>query len=106
MSRIQAKNMFQEKENSVIKQHPLNSKYADTLPAKNNTLFPRKMYDSYQYQAHLERTADFLLPGESIWWETDKITGSATFYDGDNSLNTRPEGPHFIIFAHVPLKKK
>ena len=54
----------------------------------------------------MERIADFLRPGEGIWWETDKVTGSVTFYDGDNSPNTRPEGPPLHHFRSWTIEEE
>lgn len=59
------------------------TKLANTLGTKQNALIPKQwLYkDSFQYQAHLERIADFLFSGPGSWW-SDGIEFFDTYIPG------------------------
>ena len=64
--RMQAENMIRDKPTPVLNSHSLIGRCASILPPPSNTEFPETEINSYEYQAHLERISDFLLPGEGI----------------------------------------
>ena len=96
--RIQAENMTKEKPMPVISKHSIIGKYAETLPPPDNTSFAHSEINSNEYQAHLERISDFLLPGEGIWWHYDDEIMSIVFHDGKDEPNDRIQGPKLHHF--------
>ena len=49
------------------------SKVAQALLPKQDTIIPLAwlQHSSVHYQAHLERTSDYLLQGKGVWWDYD-----------------------------------
>ena len=91
--RIQAENMTSEKSKPVVIQHSLIGKYAETLPPSQNSVFSEDEINCFSYQAHLERIADFLMPGEGVWWHFDKDMRCIIFHDGADQQSSRLQGP-------------
>ena len=68
-----------------------NSSFSNTLMAK----YPE------QYQAHLERISDFLLPGKYVWWKY--VAHGVEFLDGEEEkVNTEKE-PKLMHFRGQTL---
>ena len=67
-----------------------------------NTVYIINQHDQSVFKSFLERIADFLLPGEGIWWykEGNKII----FKDGDGEKNERNEGPTIIGYEEHNLQ--
>ena len=91
--RIQAENMTSQKSKPVVIQHSLIGKYAETLPPSQNSVFSEDEINCFSYQAHLERIADFLMPGEGVWWHFDKDMRCIIFHDGAGQQSSRLQGP-------------
>lgn len=68
-------------------------KIAQTLGRKKNSVIPHSWCNSNssQYQAHLERIGDYLVPGPGIWWQ--ETSNGFEFFDGDDSDDHHKEGP-------------
>ena len=102
--RAQAEEMLREKPKPVISQHSLISQYASTMPPPSNTTFDEGILKHSDYQAHLERIADFLAPGEGIWWHYDYENEVVVFHDGEEEPEKRPEGPDLHYFRSWSLQ--
>ena len=81
---------------TIHKQDSEVSKLVRALPPKRNTLIPREWieHSPVNYQAHLERIGDYLLPGPGVWWQY--VDSGVEFFDVDtpgNPLN--PTLNHF-----------
>ena len=46
-------------------------KVSECLPAKKNTVFDISWQNRSDFQAHMEKLSDFLLPGHGVWWHFD-----------------------------------
>ena len=57
------------------------TKLANALGSKCNTIIPKQWLHQipHQYQAHLERTSDFLIHGPGCWWK--EVCGDIEFFD-------------------------
>ena len=67
-------------------------KLSKAVGPRPNTIFSNTLMAQYpaQYQAHLERISDFLLPGEGVWWKY--VAQGVEFLDGgDEEMNTKKE---------------
>ena len=53
------------------------------------------------FQAHLERIADFVLPGAGVWWHVENNT--IIFHDGDTNPDFREEGPSLMSYENCSL---
>ena len=49
------------------------------------------------FQRHLQRVADYLLPGPGVWW-SHSADGSVCFQDSIGNPETRPDGPKVAHF--------
>lgn len=60
----------------------------------------------HDYQAHLERISDFLLPGENVWWS--KTDNGVEFKDSNSEEDYHAEGPslHHFRSSNLQLEKK
>ena len=103
---MQAEIMIRDKPTPVLSTHSLIGKYASTLPPPSNTEFPETEINSYEYQAHLERISDFLLPGEGIWWHYDEDIRSVIFHDGHLEPKEKVEGPLLNHFRSSIIKSE
>uniref|UniRef100_K1PE89 DUF7869 domain-containing protein n=1 Tax=Magallana gigas TaxID=29159 RepID=K1PE89_MAGGI len=54
---------------------------------------------------HLERIADFVLPGKNVWWSVDAEDGMI-FHDGPEDDERRPDGPQLHHFRSRSLKEE
>ena len=67
-------------------------KLSKAVGPRPNSVFSNALMVQFeaQYQAHLERISDFLLPGEGVWWK--HVAQGVEFLDGeDEEMNTRIE---------------
>ena len=71
-----------------------------------DTLIPAYILQKYakEWQAHLEKISDFLIPGAGVWWEFDGE--NVIFHDSKSHPPTRPEGPDLHHFRSSTLKKE
>ena len=80
------------------------NKKASSLPTiKENSRFSTDFITKHRkaFDAHLQRIADYLLPGPEIWWQHD---GNAiVFYDSISCPECRPEGPQIKHFRHCSV---
>ena len=95
-------------QSSFSKQNSEISKISATLDPPTNTIIPHFLLLNYphEYQAHLERIGDFLLPGENIWWSRD-LRG-VEFHDGHSEPDHRQEGPtlHHFRYSSLPIEQR
>ena len=68
--RLQAEEQLGKSRTTVAKQESQVSKLAKSLGLRTNTIIPIPVIKKHarSWQAHLQRIADFLLPGKGIWW--------------------------------------
>ena len=101
--RMQAENVVREKPVPTISSHSIIGKYAKTLPPSENTSFFKTEVNCYEYQAHIERISDFLLPGKDVWWHFDNDIDTIIFDDGSAEPDERLEGPRLNHFRSWTL---
>lgn len=67
---LQAEEQLGKSRTTVAKQESQVSKLAKSLGLCTNTIIPIPVIKKHarSWQAHLQRIADFLLPGKGIWW--------------------------------------
>ena len=82
------------------------SKISKQLPSIPDTVIPYDIIQCYwrEWQAHLERISDFLLPGRGIWWEECDI--GVKFYDSSLQADFRDEGPILHHFRSSSFEKE
>ena len=98
--RLQAeKHMSAYKSNCVSTQEASVAKLATSLPPYGNTIIPHHLITKHSrsWQAHLEKISDFLLINNQAWW-VEHGNGDIEFYDGEQSLNSHPQGPSLHHF--------
>ena len=90
---IQAEEQLRKSRTTVAKQESQVSKLAKSLGLCTDTIIPMPVVKKHarSWQAHLQRIADFLLPGKGIWWCQKE--GGIEFFDLPCSLKDRSEGP-------------
>ena len=81
------------------------TKLASSLPNFGNTVIPKQMLirNRKVWQAHLERTCDFLLAGEGIWWRTC-TNGDIEFFYAKENPEAVPQGPTLHHFRSSNFK--
>lgn len=92
--RFQAQQNDDNRSDSFKKQDSVISKEARRLPNRPRTIFTSEFLMSHKFlvQLHLERIADFMLPGKNVWWHFDE-DDDVIFHDGPNDPEFRIEGP-------------
>lgn len=92
-------NTSEDRTNSFQKQDSNISKQAKLLPERSRTIFSNSLLNknAQLVQDHMARIADFLLPGENIWWHRDE-DGDTVFYDSCTDPLSHPEGPSLSHF--------
>lgn len=50
------------------------------------------------FQIHLERIADYLVPGEGVWWHYNSQINNVIFHDSSSSKEVYNEGPELLDF--------
>ena len=90
---LQAEEQLGKSRTTVAKQESQVSKLAKSLGLRTNTIIPTPVIKNHarSWQAHLQRIADFLLPGKGIWWCQKE--GRIEFFDSQCALKDRSEGP-------------
>ncbi|CAC5408359.1 unnamed protein product [Mytilus coruscus] len=99
----------QQTENSICsfsKQNSVISQQSKLLSKRENTIFPKEIFGikSSLFQSHLERIADFLLPGYNIWWHYNGT--EIVFHDSVDEPEFRMQGPDTANFRSTSLKKE
>ena len=93
--------------NAVMKQEKEISNIGRALPKLGNTILPRDLIHTHagHWEAHLKSIADFLLPGEGVWW---KVTDGECieFFDGPDEPDFREQGPPLHHFRSSNIKKE
>ena len=105
--RIQAEHSFNEQFNITRENQESNVKrLAKSLPDFPDTLFQPFVLQKYkrQWQAHLERISDFLLPGHRLWWEFDGE--NVIFHDSAEHIDACPPDPTLHHFRSSSLKEE
>ena len=79
------------------------SKFARVVPELGNSIIPKHTIakQKNEYQAHLERVADFLLCGPGVWWRENP---GVEFFDGLSEPEQHSEGPPLHHFRSSNLK--
>ncbi|CAC5423339.1 unnamed protein product [Mytilus coruscus] len=91
---------------SFSKQNSVISQQSKLLSKRENTIFPKEIFGikSSLFQSHLERIADFLLPGYNIWWHYNGT--EIVFHDSVDEPEFRMQGPDTANFRSTSLKKE
>jgi len=92
--------------NCLMKEEREISKIAKSLPKLGNTVIPLTDIEKYtgDWQAHLQLIADFLQPGEGVWWH--EIDDCIEFLDGPDEDNFHQEGPALHHFRSSSITKE
>ena len=69
-----------------------------------NTVFDIEIQKSHHWKAYLEKIADFLLPGQGVWWNWEGE--NVVFYDGKDEPSSREEGPWLAHFRSSNLQNE
>ena len=101
--RFNAKQDNDDRSDSFQKQDSSISSQSKLLPDRPRTLFSKSLLsnNAQLVQGHLSRIADFLLPGEGIWWHIDVI-----FHDSQADPLTHLEGPILSHFRSSSVKEE
>ena len=80
------------------------SRLASTWSSPPNTTFTTKDVDQYssEFQTHLERISDYLLPGPGVWWK--QTQSGIEFLDCPKEGDTREQGPKLQHFRSSMVK--
>lgn len=91
---------------SLKKQECEISRLAKLLPERTSSVFNKDilMNKSSLYQTHLSRIAEFVKPGENIWWHFNG--DSVVFHDSQQEPSFRDDGPLLLHFRSSSLKQK
>ncbi|CAC5383131.1 unnamed protein product [Mytilus coruscus] len=104
--RYNAQQNSDDRSDSFAKQDSTISRQAKRLPHRKNTIFTQKLFTgkSSVVQSHLARIADFIIPGDQIWWHYDGE--NVVFHDSIDEPNFRLEGPPLSNYRSTSLKKE
>ncbi|CAC5392751.1 unnamed protein product [Mytilus coruscus] len=104
--RYNAQQNSDDRSDSFAKQDSTISRQAKRLPHRKNTIFTKKLLTgkSSVVQSHLARIADFIIPGDQIWWHYDGE--NVVFHDSIDEPNFRLEGPPLSNYRSTSLKKE
>ena len=83
------------------------SKLASSLPKFNDTIIPKNIMINHpaSWQAHLERSSDFLRVGRGVWWDTNE-NGDTHFFDSKGSPESLEAGPVLHHFRSSSFKSE
>ena len=89
--------------NPLASEEGVISKLAQVLGTAPNTVISKSWLKSTasQYQSHLERISDFLLPGPGIWWR--HADNGIEFLDSASSPDHHQEGPNIHHYRSATL---
>ena len=75
------------------------------LPCVENTVISKDMTRKYAFswQAHLNRIAPYLEPGEGFWWREEKE--GYEFFDGSDQPDIKVCGPTLLHFRNTFIEK-
>lgn len=96
----------QDHSKCVIKEEREISKLAKSLPKMGNTFILKSDLQKYakDWEVHLKLIADFLMPGEGVWWRD--IGDGIEFFDGTEEQNFREEGPRMHHFRSSTISQE
>ena len=97
---------FNPAEQHVLREEKEISKMAKSLPKLDNTMLSKSDLEKYAgaWTAHLKLIADYLKPGEGVWWrETEDYI---EFFDGSDEPSFRSEGPQLHHFRSTSINKE
>ena len=103
--RLQLRQTVRPSNQSFAKEDKAIRVKASKLPfVCQDTVYTTDYIKKYQtsFQAHLERIADFLLPGPGIWWKWEG--NSVRFFDGATNAAQHKGGPHKAHFRSSQIK--
>ena len=63
---------------------------------KSNSKFDFVAMDSKLFQLHLKRIAQYLSPGENVWWHHKVETNEIVFHDSKESSDQHANGPEIL----------
>ena len=102
---IQMKGLMSSTPSAFNKENAqLSARAAKLTCMAEDTTFTEKFIKSQQasFQAHLQRIADYLLPGPGIWWKRE---GSCVrFCDGTGSPDQHLQGPSLVSFRSTTVQ--
>ena len=89
----------------VVNEERVISKLAKSLPRLGNTVLPKQFLHKYadDWGANLKLIADFLQPGEGVWW-SEIEDECIDFFDGPDELDFRDQGPQLHHFRSTTIK--
>ena len=92
--------------NYILKEEREISKLAKSLPQMGNTFIPKTDLMKYagDWEAHLKLIADFLEPGEGVWWQ--EVDEGIEFFDGPDQISFKEEGPQLHHFRSTTIRKE
>ena len=90
----------------ILKDEREISKMAKSLPKLENTILLKSDLEKYagHWAAHLKLIADFLKPGEGVWWK--QTEDCIEFFDGPDEPSFRQEGPQLHHFRSTSITKE
>ena len=104
--RLQLKQATSSNNNFVKENNRIEKKANELTFLNNDTEFTDNFIENHQQamQAHLQRIADYLLPGEGVWWvrDGDRIR----FLDGKQQRSTHQQGPQVAHFRDTSLPQQ
>ena len=103
ITRVQVENALLHGTNNVDKEENSIRKLSKVAGNRYNTIIGYSMIEKYgpQFQAHLERISDFLLPGEGYWWRY--IPSGIEFMDGHAEPEYQQQGPMLMHFRSTSM---
>ena len=102
--RLHGQEQLHQSRDSVKLQDSMISKQARLLPKSTNTIFTEHFIKTHraQFESHLKRISNFLLPGINVWWK-DCFDG-VEFMDSSSEPASRNEGSTLHHFRASNLK--
>lgn len=105
--RLQAEQRLNENEKSPLQiQDSEVHKVASNLSNFGNSVINLNVVTKFPHelQSHLERIADFLVPGEGVWWH--KTPFGIEFHDGEDEVEWKDSGPSLHHFRSSTFKEE
>lgn len=93
----------------IIRQEKEISNISKALPKLGNTVLPKDVINTHarHWEAHLQSIADFLVPGEGVWWRKIEDEDCIEFFDGPEEIEFREQGPslHHFRSSNIRMEK-
>ena len=93
----------------IIRQEKEISNISKALPKLGNTVLPKDVINTHarHWEAHLQSIADFLVPGEGVWWREIEDEDCIEFFDGPEEIEFREQGPslHHFRSSNIRMEK-